>query len=137
MDGKIMVMKNFKSTKVFIVFASGVLLGVIGSHCYLLWHFHNIMRGGPTGPGIRHIALDHIDSELNLTPQQRDTVEDQLKAVQQKIKQVSSSQKPLIDKKVEESILLLENDLSKEQIAKLRNLKDKLDEKWKEEQSVE
>jgi Spy/CpxP family protein refolding chaperone len=97
---------------------AGVVLGIAGDRAYL-WHSHQLMpRHAP------HLGMivEHLDRQLNFTPQQKAAVTQIVERHRQRIEALSASVRPQMRQELDATNAEIEKVLTPEQRTKFQQL---------------
>jgi len=110
------------------VFVSGVVIGSVGSGFYMKHRIGGILHQGL--PGVRKVIMKKLTSELNLTQDQQDEVEEVVEETQLQLQQLRAQYHPQMEKIVENGITAMKTRLTAEQQKKLDALYAKVKKRW-------
>jgi len=106
---------------VVVAFLCGILIGVAADHAYLL-HARRLMPSRFPGH-VPRLMVDHLSRNLDLTPQQRTTVEQILERRRARVASIWTNVRPQITREIEETNAEIEKILTPEQKEKFAKVK--------------
>jgi len=104
-----------------VAFICGILIGVAADHAYLL-HARRLMPSHFPGR-VPRMFVDHITRTLDLTPEQRKTVEQILERRRARVASIWTNVRPQITREIEETNAEIEKILTPEQREKFAKVK--------------
>lgn len=122
-------MKKWQTWVVLIaVFVSGLVMGSVGAGFYMKHRIGGILHQGL--PGVKKEIMKKLTSELNLTPDQQDEVEEIVEETQLQLQQLRAEYHPKMEKIIENGIAVMKTRLTAEQQSKLDALYDRVKKRW-------
>ncbi|MGD0281567.1 MAG: hypothetical protein ABSB95_04305 [Dissulfurispiraceae bacterium] len=122
-------MKQWKTWLVIaVVFLSGIIMGSVGTGFYMKQRIGGILHEGL--PAVRKVIMKKLTSELNLTHDQQDEVEEVVEETQLQLQQLRAQYHPQMEKIIENGIATTKTSLSAEQQKKLDALYEKVKKRW-------
>jgi hypothetical protein len=113
--------KTIAIVTVVVAFIAGLLIGMVGDRIYLVRHRDRIGMRGARFMTQRIVA--HLDSELHLTPQQREEVTRILDARRDRISAINAAVRPQVRREIEDANAEIEKVLTPEQRAAFEKMK--------------
>ena len=110
------------------VFVSGLVIGSVGSGVYMKHRISGILHQGL--PGVRKVIMKKLTTELNLTADQQDEIDEIVEDTQLQLQQLRAQYRPQMENIISTGIATMKTRLSPEQQKKLDALYEKLKKRW-------
>ncbi len=110
------------------VFASGVVIGSVGTHFYFQHTFRSILHHGPVA--VRNVLMKKLTAELNLTNDQEEEVQEIVEETQFQLEQLHVQYHPEMEKIINNGLATMKTILTPEQQKKLDALYEKVKVRW-------
>jgi Spy/CpxP family protein refolding chaperone len=103
---------------------AGIVVGVAGDRAYL-WHTRQFLPRHPPR-FISDRLVDHLDSQLHFTPQQKDAVKQIVERHRARIEAISANIRPQMRQEIESTNAEIEKVLNPEQRQKFQSLSQRM-----------
>jgi len=128
-------MKKWKTWLVIAaVFVSGVIVGSAVGGLYMNHRIGGFLHGG--APAMRKVIMQKLTTELNLTTDQQDEIDEIVEETQLQLQQLRAQYRPQMEEIVDTGIATIKTRLSAEQQKKLDELYGKVKKHWKMRRSM-
>jgi len=122
-------MKKWKTWLVIAaVFVSGVVMGAAIGGLYMNHRIGGFLHGG--APAMRKVIMHKLTTELNLTTEQQDEIDEIVEETQLQLQQLRAQYRPQMEEIVNTGITTIKTRLSAEQQKKLDELYGKVKKHW-------
>ena len=122
-------MKKWKTWLVIAaVFVSGVIIGSAVSGLYMKHRIGGILHEGL--PAVRKVIMKKLTTELNLTANQQDEIDEIVEETQLQLQQLHAQYRPQMESIINTGITTMKTRLSAEQQKKLDALYGKIKKRW-------
>ena len=122
-------MKKWKTWLVIAaVFVSGVIIGAAVGGFYMKHRIGGILHEGL--PAMRKVIMKNLTSELNLTADQQDEIDEIVEETQLQLQQLRAQYRPQMEAIVNTGVTTMKTRLSAEQQKKLDALYAKVKKRW-------
>ncbi len=122
-------MKKWKTWLVIIaVFVSGVIIGSAAGGLYMKHRIGGFLHGG--APAMRKVIMKKLTTELNLTTDQQDEIDEIVEETQLQLQQLRAQYRPQMENIIDTGVTSVKTRLSAEQQKKLDVLYAKVKEHW-------
>jgi Spy/CpxP family protein refolding chaperone len=129
-------MKRWKTWLVIAaVFVSGVIIGAAIGGLYMNHRIGGFLHGG--APAMRKVIMKKLTTELNLTEDQQDEIDEIIEETQLQLQQLRAKYRPQMEDIVNTGIATMKTRLSAEQQKKLDTLYAKVKKRWSMRRSME
>jgi hypothetical protein len=110
------------------IFFSGIIIGGAGTGLYMKHRIGGILHEGM--PAVRKVIMKKLTTELNLTGDQQDEIDEIVEETQLQLQQLRAKYRPQMEDLVDTSIATIKTRLSPEQQKKLDALYANVKKRW-------
>ncbi len=122
-------MKKWKTWLVITaVFVSGVIIGSAGAGLYMKHRIGGILHEGT--PAVRKEIMKKLTTELNLTVDQQDEIDEIVEDTQLQLQQLHAQYRPQMENIISNGVTTIKTRLTAEQQKKLDALYDTVKKRW-------
>ena len=111
-----------------VLFLSGVLIGALSTGLFMKHSLERSLHQGE--PGVRHLVMNRLTRQLNLTESQKEYAEKVLCRTQSELRRLRQSHRPEFEEVMQRAIVDFKKELTPEQQRKLDTMYERARLRW-------